>query len=87
MHHASDHLLPPVSEIGFIGLGLMGSALFARLLGAGYRIVGFDLDPDRLSDLAGRGGTPAASNCCTACRSNMLSILLGPPVTGISIPP
>jgi 3-hydroxyisobutyrate dehydrogenase-like beta-hydroxyacid dehydrogenase len=76
MHHASDHLLPPVREIGFIGLGLMGSALSARLLAAGHRIVGFDLDPDRLSDLAGRGGTPVASvaEVTAPCRLLVLSL-------------
>ncbi len=29
-----------------------------------------------------RAVTPARTNSCTACRSNILSILLAPPVTG-----
>jgi 3-hydroxyisobutyrate dehydrogenase len=34
-------------QIGMIGLGLMGTALAERLTGAGYGVVGFDIDCER----------------------------------------
>ena len=37
-----------VMPIGVIGLGLMGSALAERLLGAGHRVMGWDIDPGRI---------------------------------------
>ncbi|HXK21398.1 MAG TPA: NAD(P)-dependent oxidoreductase [Myxococcota bacterium] len=36
-----------MSEIGFVGLGNMGSALAANLVGAGFDVVAHDLRPDR----------------------------------------
>jgi len=48
-------------QIGIIGFGLMGSALAQRLLGAGYGVVGFDIDPAKLRSLEEIGGAAAAS--------------------------
>jgi len=48
-------------SLGLVGLGLMGSAMTARLLHAGFRIVGWDVDPSRREVLRAAGGTPAAS--------------------------
>jgi NAD binding domain of 6-phosphogluconate dehydrogenase len=31
--------------VGFIGLGIMGSAMRAHLLGAGHRVIGYDVSP------------------------------------------
>jgi 2-hydroxy-3-oxopropionate reductase len=47
--------------VGFVGLGLMGSAMSHRLLQNGYRVVGFDLVPKRMRDLENVGGESAAS--------------------------
>jgi len=33
--------------VGLIGLGLMGAALAHRLLGAGYSVLGYDIDPGK----------------------------------------
>ena len=33
--------------VGLIGLGLMGAALAHRLLGAGYNVLGYDIDPGK----------------------------------------
>jgi putative dehydrogenase len=35
--------------VGFIGLGVMGSALSAHLLAAGWEVAGYDIDPGRLA--------------------------------------
>jgi 3-hydroxyisobutyrate dehydrogenase-like beta-hydroxyacid dehydrogenase len=54
--------------IGLIGLGLVGKALAARLLSAGYRVLGFDLQPTAREQagqlgvaLAGSAGEVAAA--------------------------
>ncbi len=47
--------------IGLIGVGLVGSALAENLLGAGFSVVGFDIDGDRLRWLEEAGGEPASS--------------------------
>jgi 3-hydroxyisobutyrate dehydrogenase len=39
--------MPPDTRIGIIGLGLMGTALAERLVGAGMAVIGFDIDPNR----------------------------------------
>ena len=49
------------NEIGIVGLGLLGSALAERLLGAGYAVLGFDIDRERQRELENMGGTFAAS--------------------------
>jgi 3-hydroxyisobutyrate dehydrogenase len=48
-------------QIGIVGLGLMGSALAERLIGAGYAVLGFDIDAEKLRTLERMGGTSAAS--------------------------
>jgi 3-hydroxyisobutyrate dehydrogenase-like beta-hydroxyacid dehydrogenase len=49
------------SEIGIVGLGLMGTALAERLTGAGYAVRGFDIDPQKGPSFERIGGTFAAS--------------------------
>lgn len=49
-------------EVGVIGLGVMGGAIAANLLEAGYHVTGYDIAPERLEDHAARGGL-AASSC------------------------
>lgn len=48
-------------EIGFVGLGLMGSAMTKNLLAAGYQVHGFDTDARSCQRLVDRGGTIADS--------------------------
>ena len=50
-----------IKTVGFIGLGLMGSAMTKNLLAAGFAVAGYDINPDRLREFAERGGTPAPS--------------------------
>jgi 3-hydroxyisobutyrate dehydrogenase-like beta-hydroxyacid dehydrogenase len=47
--------------VGIIGLGLLGSVLAARLIGAGIAVTGFDVDPRRRAMLGDLGGGIAAS--------------------------
>ncbi len=48
-------------KIGVIGLGIMGSAISANLLKAGFTVTGYDLRPDSVQTLEDRGGSGAAS--------------------------
>ena len=47
------------SPLGLIGVGLVGTAIAQRLLGAGWRVIGWDFDPGRCSALGAAGGTVA----------------------------
>ena len=39
-------------ELGIIGVGLVGTALSERLLAAGYRVTGFDVNAGQLDNLS-----------------------------------
>lgn len=59
MTAASDPL--PARKVGFIGLGIMGSAMAGHLLDAGWTVVGHDIDPARMRAFTVAGGVPAGS--------------------------
>ena len=59
-------------QIGIVGLGLMGSALAQRLIGAGYGVTGFDIDAEKLRSLEKLGGTAAASPADVARQCDVL---------------
>ena len=60
--------------IGLIGIGLMGTALAQRLIDAGYRVVGFDIDPARREAFARMGGEPVDSISEVASRAPLALI-------------
>jgi 3-hydroxyisobutyrate dehydrogenase-like beta-hydroxyacid dehydrogenase len=47
--------------VGMIGLGIMGSAMSANLIQAGFKVVGYDVLPRRRQDHRKAGGTAARS--------------------------
>src|SRR5215210_9560590 len=47
-------------RIAWLGLGLIGLPMAARLAAAGWEVKGFDIDAERLSLAAKRGISPAA---------------------------
>ncbi len=47
--------------VGMIGLGIMGSAMSANLMRAGFRVTGFDVVPRRRAEHARAGGVAARS--------------------------
>ncbi len=49
------------TTVGMVGLGIMGSAMSANLLAAGFAVTGCDIDPGRIGDFTANGGTAAAS--------------------------
>lgn len=62
--------------IGLVGVGLIGSAIAERLLGGGFSVVGWDLDPDRLLALSQNGGrsAPDAATVFRTCDIVILSL-------------
>jgi len=48
-------------RVGVIGLGIMGSAMSANLVGAGFSVHGYDVLPRRRGELSRAGGRPARS--------------------------
>ncbi len=63
-------------SVGLIGLGLIGSALAERLLGAGQHVVGWDRDPVRRAALQQSGGEVAEGgpDVFALCRRVLLSL-------------
>jgi L-threonate 2-dehydrogenase len=57
---------------GFIGLGVMGSALSSHLLAAGWEVAGYDVDPARLTAHEERGGRAAASPAGAAAHADVI---------------
>ncbi|MCY2954679.1 MAG: NAD(P)-dependent oxidoreductase [Planctomycetota bacterium] len=63
-------------KIGLIGVGLLGTAMAERLLGGGFDVVGFDLEPaciDRLRTLGGKAAG-SATELAASCRRIFLSL-------------
>src|ERR1039457_7675471 len=57
-----------MDTIGIIGVGLLGSAIAARLTAAGYGVLGYDLLPER------RLGVGSAQEVADKCRTIMLCL-------------
>ena len=62
--------------IGLIGLGLMGDAFAERLIGVGKRVVGWDINSERVTAVREKGGEGAsdASEVFASCRRVILSL-------------
>ena len=64
------------APVGVVGLGLMGTAISARLLAAGEAVVGYDLETTRGEDLATRGGVTAANVAAVGSASGIVVLSL-----------
>jgi len=54
--------MPPETPVGLFGVGLMGEVYAARLIAAGFGVIGFDTDVarmKRLVQIGGRAGSAA----------------------------
>jgi 3-hydroxyisobutyrate dehydrogenase-like beta-hydroxyacid dehydrogenase len=72
-------MLKPIRRnrpIGLIGLGLMGSAIAARLRAAGFSVIGWDIAASARTQLRQLGGQPAtsATDVFTRCDRILLSL-------------
>jgi 3-hydroxyisobutyrate dehydrogenase-like beta-hydroxyacid dehydrogenase len=63
-----------MADIGFIGLGLMGAGFTKRLVAAGHRVVGFDLDAAKVQEAATWGVTPATSPAEAASAGSIIFV-------------
>jgi 3-hydroxyisobutyrate dehydrogenase-like beta-hydroxyacid dehydrogenase len=66
--------MPEQPPVGLIGIGLMGQAMAARLLAAGFGVLGFDVDPAKGAWLAAQGGRVAASIAALAGEANPIVV-------------
>jgi 3-hydroxyisobutyrate dehydrogenase len=53
--------MPEPTQVGLIGVGLLGQALAHRLRAAGFEVLGFDVDSAKSAKLVELGGRPAGS--------------------------
>jgi 6-phosphogluconate dehydrogenase len=67
-------------QIGFVGLGKMGSQIVAKLLAAGHSVVVTDVDNEAVAKMAQLGATPAKD------RADLVSQLSQPVVIWLMIP-
>ena len=70
------------SQIGFVGLGIMGKPMSKNLLKAGHRLVVFDVVPQPMDELAAAGAAKGSSAADVAARSEIVITMLpdGPDV-------
>ena len=71
-----------MSNIGFIGLGIMGRPMAKNLLKAGHTLVVYDVMPAGVDDVAAAGAARGASCSDVASRTNIIITMLpdGPDV-------
>jgi 3-hydroxyisobutyrate dehydrogenase-like beta-hydroxyacid dehydrogenase len=65
-----------MTTVGIVGLGLLGSAVAARLRAAGHDVVGFDVVADRVQALVGLGGRAAPSAAAVAAAADAVCVVL-----------
>ena len=53
-------------KVAFLGLGTMGGAMAANLLGAGHQVSVWNRSPDKAASLAEQGATVASTPAATA---------------------
>ena len=63
-----------MTRYGYIGLGMMGSAMAENLIGTGAEVTVFDLDPATVDAAVGRGATAADSPAQVAAASDAVSV-------------
>jgi len=69
-----DLIMQPNGPVGIVGLGLMGTALSERLIGATVPMIGFDIEAARRAALTARAGTVATSLHELAARSRTIIV-------------
>src|SRR6476659_10220075 len=61
-------------QIGIVGLGLLGSALAHRLIGAGFDPKGYDIDAAKVAAFAKGGGVAATLDQVARCDVVLLAV-------------
>jgi len=68
-----------VADIGFIGLGIMGSRMATRLLAAGHALVVYDVSEAAIASLVEKGAKAARSAAEVASQSDVVVLSLPKP--------
>jgi 2-hydroxy-3-oxopropionate reductase len=78
-----------MSQIGFIGLGIMGKPMSKNLLKAGHSLVVYDMVPGPLAEVVAAGAARGESCADTASRSDVIITMLpdGPEVEAAVLGP
>ncbi|MEO3863815.1 2-hydroxy-3-oxopropionate reductase [Acrocarpospora sp. B8E8] len=63
-------------NIGFIGLGIMGTPMAANLVRAGHTVVGYDVSAQRLDELVSHGGKAAGSLAEAVAQAHVVITML-----------
>ncbi len=63
-------------NVGWVGLGAMGAPMAGRAVAAGFDVVAFDNDPDRLSAVAGPSGPHPAATAGQAVQGADVAVLM-----------
>ena len=58
--------------VGMVGLGLMGTAMYGNLVPAGFRVLGYDVLPEKVAALVAAGGKSAGSAAEAAGQVDLL---------------
>ncbi len=69
-------LIRRISPIGLIGLGLMGSAIAERLIGAGHAVLGWDISEKARAAFQKLGGQPASNISDVFSRAKIILLSL-----------
>jgi len=72
-------------NVGWIGLGAMGSPMAGCLTRAGHQVTAYDLDPARAQSLAGDGVRPVNSIAEAATDVDVLAVMVATPAQGESV--
>lgn len=72
-------------KIGFVGLGIMGSAMASNLLRAGFEVTVWNRSPDKYSLLVDLEATVAASPRAVAERSDVVIAMMATPAAVLSV--
>lgn len=72
-------------KIGFVGLGIMGSAMATNLLKAGFKLTVWNRSPDKCSALVDLGATVATSPRAAAESSDVVIAMMATPVAVLSV--
>ncbi|KAJ6796800.1 uncharacterized protein M6B38_220325 [Iris pallida] len=70
---------PGLTRVGWIGTGIMGSAMASRLLSAGYSLTVFSRTPSKTLTLLSAGATAASSAEAVAASSDVVFTMLSTP--------
>ena len=65
-----------MENVGIIGIGDMGSGLAKNLLAAGFKVSGFDPNPDRMKDFDMMGGSRCANPAAVGAASQLVFVMV-----------